>query len=226
MGRKKKNTVIKKSTKSKTHLTEEERITIQTMLDNRASPYTISKTLGKSASTITREIEKHVRITEMKNDCINYNSCNKKRVSNMQACRYCNKYCKGCSVRSCTKMCSDYVKTECEYIVNSPHVCNGCDLIHKCQLEHRIYSATFAQKMYEAQLTDKRIGFDLTEEELKVIDKMVTPLIKAGHSPYAVVKELENDIPVSKATLYRLIDSGLLECRNIDLQEKVKRKVS
>lgn len=121
-------------------------------------------------------------------------------------------------------MCPDYTKIECEYVVKSPHVCNGCENIHKCKLEHRVYSAITAQKEYEAQLVEKRIGFDLTESDLMFINEKVSPLIKAGHSPYAVVKEFKDVLPCSESTLYRLIDKGLLDCRNIDLQEKVKRK--
>lgn len=49
----------------KKHLSQDERITIQTMLDNSAKPYEIAQTLNKSPSTIIREIRNHTKI----NDC-------------------------------------------------------------------------------------------------------------------------------------------------------------
>lgn len=195
------------------------------MLDSKQTPYAIAKELGKSPSTITREIEKHSKITPMKNDCINYDICKKKKISNSYTCKYCQKLCKICNICNCIKYCPDYIKSECKYIVNSPHVCNGCENIRFCKLEHRIYYALAAQKEYKASLVDKRIGFDLTEEQLLLIDEKVSPLVLAGQSPYAIIQELGDSIPCSEATIYRLIDAGLLKCRNIDLQERVKRKI-
>lgn len=194
------------------------------MLDNRNNPYKIAKVLNKSPSTIIREISNHVKITPMQNDCVNYDICSHRKISNAYICRFCNKYCKNCDKLKCTKSCPEYKQNECEVIAHSPHVCNGCEKIHKCKLEQRVYSAVFAQKEYKACLIDKRIGFDLTEKEICAIDKIVSPLIMAGHSPYSIVQKYKDSIPCSEATIYRLIDAGLLKCRNIDLQERVKRK--
>jgi IS30 family transposase len=96
--------------------------------------------------------------------------------------------------------------------------------MESCGLEHRIYKAKQAQKIYEAELTDKRNGFDLTDAELIEIDRLVTPLIKQGQSPYHIIQTFGEKIPCSEATLYRLIESGAIGARNIDLHEKVKRK--
>lgn len=216
-----KNKLPLNKAKSKKHLTEEERITIQTMLENQKSPYVIAQTLKKSASTIIREIKKHTKIIPATNDCQKQYNCKKKRI-----CSYthCYKLCKMCSSKDCHKICPDYVKGYCDRIANSPHVCNGCEFINNCGLEHQMYRASYAQNEYKAKLIDKRIGFDLTDDEIKRIDELVSPLIKAGHSPYAIVQELGSKLPCSAATLYRLLDKSLLSARNIDLQERVKRK--
>jgi len=116
------------------------------MLDNRQTPYTISKELDKSPSTIIREIEKHSKITPMKNDCVNYATCKKKKLFNIYMCRFCNKFCKSCDKKECIKYCPDYTKMECEYITGSPHVCNGCDKIRSCKLEHRIIFCRISSK--------------------------------------------------------------------------------
>lgn len=60
MSKKKEQT--KGEVRPKKHLSQDERITIQTMLDNSAKPYEIAQTLNKSPSTIIREIRNHTKI--------------------------------------------------------------------------------------------------------------------------------------------------------------------
>lgn len=205
----------------KKHLSMDERITIQTMLENRNNPHEISKVLNKSASTITREIRNHTKIIPATNTCTLNFQCKKKKLCQRA---YCSKLCKRCDKKDCIEICPDYTEGKCKYIEKSPHVCNGCDNSRICGLEHRYYKALEANEEYRSMLVDKRIGFDITEDELANINKIVSPLIKNGHSPYAVIQEYGSELPCSEATLYRLIDKGLLDCRNIDLQERVKRK--
>ena len=212
----------RKEADSKSHLTEEERITIQTMLATKNSPYQISKVLGKSASTITREIENHAEnIKPEKYTCVDRDSCTIQRLCKG---RYCTKLCSQCLTCDCTTLCKEYKVKVCDKILKSPHVCNGCDKYNKCKLERRLYKAIKAQKEYDTMLVDKRTGFDLTESQIKEINERVTPLIKAGHSPYAISIELDDELPCSQSTLYRLIEKCKLDARNIDLYEKVKRK--
>lgn len=67
MSKKKEQT--KGEVRPKKHLSQDERITIQTMLDNSAKPYEIAQTLNKSPSTIIREIRNHTKIVPKINDC-------------------------------------------------------------------------------------------------------------------------------------------------------------
>jgi len=69
-----------------------------------------------------------------------------------------------------------------------------------------------------------RLGFDITAEEFEVIDKLVSPLIKQGLSPYAIKEILGARLPVSESTLRRMIDNCELDARRIDLRQAVKRK--
>ena len=91
-------------------------------------------------------------------------------------------------------------------------------------MEKRLYKGVDAHTEYKAELQTKRIGFDLTEDMLDKIDQKVSTLLKAGHSPYSVIQTLGDELPCSEATLYRLIDACALSARNVDLQERVKRK--
>ena len=206
----------------KSHLTQEERVTIQTMLAQNQSPYQIANVLGKSASTISREIDNHAENIKAKLLCKHRDNCTIQRLC---AWKYCTNVCSRCKRYDCTmKNCKDFEADVCEKILKSPHVCNGCEQFKVCKLEKRIYKAIKAQTEYKAMLVDKREGFDLTEAQIKEIDILVTPLIKAGHSPYAISVELGDKLPCSVTTLYRLIDASAFEARNIDLYDKVKRK--
>lgn len=205
----------------KKHLSQDERITIQTMLDNSAKPYEIAQTLNKSPSTIIREIRNHTKIVPKINDCRKWSTCGKRRICIRT---YCNSVCKKCDKRNCWEICRDYEKDECPIQDASPHVCNGCDRKFNCGMEKRLYKGVDAHTEYKAELQTKRIGFDLTEDMLDKIDQKVSPLLKAGHSPYSVIQTLGDELPCSEATLYRLIDACALSARNVDLQERVKRK--
>ena len=206
----------------KSHLTQDERVTIQTMLAQNNSPYQIANAIGKSASTISREIDKHAENIKAKLLCKNRNSC---VVQHLCSWKYCSKLCSQCrSVDCVTKNCKYFEPDICEKLLKSPHVCNGCSNFKNCRLEKRVYKAIKAQTEYKSMLVDKREGFDLTKEQIKEIDILVTPLVKAGHSPYAISIELGDKLPCSVTTLYRLIDASVFEARNIDLYDKVKRK--
>ena len=65
------------------HLSLEDRITIQTLLDQCATPYAISKMLKRSLSTIQREIKRYSKVTgHTGNDCLIKKQCKKKDACN------------------------------------------------------------------------------------------------------------------------------------------------
>lgn len=50
------------------------------------------------------------------------------------------------------------------------------------------YRATRAQKEYKTVLSESRAGINATEEEIKALDDIVTPLIKNGQSVYMILQ--------------------------------------
>lgn len=203
------------------HLTLDERITIQSLLDKGVSPLQISKDLNKSPSTITREIHKHMVTTHEVNKCEHFLVCRKMHICGLS---YCKLICKNCNKGYCGPKCSNYQPFECRRSNKSFHICNECEYYKQCPLEKNIYKAAEANKDYKDKLVNSRVGFDLSEEEIETIDKLASPLIKSGHSPYAVTKEVGEKLPCSESTLYRLIDQSKLSARNIDLSESVTRR--
>lgn len=203
------------------HLSLEERVLIEDRLNFQKSIRSIAKELGKSPSTILREIRNHsVIIKEEFTDCLNRKDCNYRRLCGKTDCK---KLCSRCSI-PCRKFCTDYVKAFCDKLTESPYVCNGCSNLNLCRRERNLYRANKAEQFYREELTVSRAGFDITEKELNTINELASPMLKHGLSPYHVKQTYGEKLPISESTLRRMIDSNELDARNIDLRDKVKRR--
>ncbi|MBQ9134815.1 MAG: helix-turn-helix domain-containing protein [Lachnospiraceae bacterium] len=216
------NTKRKPPPKHHSHLTFEDRVRIDEMLRRGDSFRSIAAVLGKTPSTISREVRNHTTVVPTREtDCIYLRECTKTKLCEKPGCN--TKKCKTCTV-PCKKHCTDYVQSVCEKLMDSPYVCNGCKRMYSCKLEHHIYNPKDAQKEYRSMLTDRRNGFDLTGEQLLCINEMVSPLITKGQSPYHIKQTLGDILPVSEATLRRMITNCELDVRNVDLRNVVSRK--
>ncbi|MDD4046439.1 MAG: IS30 family transposase, partial [Tissierellia bacterium] len=56
----------------------------------------------------------------------------------------------------------------------------------------------------------------------KVIDEIISPLIKQGQSIHHIHANNKDTIMVSEKTLYKYIEDGALSVNNIDLPRKVR----
>lgn len=191
------------------HLTYEDRSCIECDLNNRDSIYKIANKLNKAHSTILREIAKnktHIHTLSYGGAlvCKNRYTCHKK---------YCD-YNLDC-----------YEIDQCLKLQSSPYVCNGCKSRNGCRKERYVYYAKEANKTYRNRLIDSRSGFDITEEEIHIIDKVIGPLITDQNQPINhVLINYPDILDFSKTTFYSYIDAGLFKFRNIDLNRKVRYK--
>lgn len=213
-------------------LSYEERIKIALMLNENKKSSEIARELGRSVSTITREI-KNYAITEpcKQNDCMEWHSktCRKHNICGNNNC---HKLCCRCRQKDCRSKCSDYRPALCDRLCdNPPYICNGCEYFKKgCRFERRIYYPSKANMRANEIKIEKSAGYDYTDEELDMINKIMTPLIRdQKQAPYAALiaampKLAKAGISLSRSTLYRMIERCDLDCRNIDLPEKVKRR--
>lgn len=209
------------STKHHSHLSNADRVIIEDSLSRGESFRCIAAHLSKSPSTISREVQTHKNTMGTgKNDCINKSTCHKNNLCTKGPCR--THRCKSCNI-PCKKYCPDYNKGYCEILQTAPYVCNAC---HKpnCPYEQHYYRHTYAQKEYRAMLTERRNGSSLTGEQMEHINQLISPLILNGLSPYHIKQTLQESLPISEATLRRMIDKGEFDARNIDLRNQVKRK--
>jgi len=208
--------------KHHSHLSYADRVIINEQLKQGNSLRSIARYLEKSPSTISREVKTHTQVKPAKgNDCANKRDCSKKLVCGKKECKFI--LCKNCKI-PCKKHCADYEKYHCEKIVRPPYVCNSCKSKYYCGFEQRFYDPKIAEKEYRDMLVNRRNGFDLSYEELILIDELVSPLIRNGLSPYHIKQTYGDKLPVSESTLRKLIHQGELTVRNIDLREQVKRR--
>lgn len=205
------------------HLTYDERVRIETLLEEGVSVRYIADRLDRSPSTISREIKRHTKAKTPSKcyDCMYFHDCTVRNVCGTHS--NCPKKCKNCA-RAKT-YCPDYVQTFCDRLETAAlHLCNGCHKQHVCHFEQFLYSSETAQKEYRTGLSDSRSGFDLTGEQLDHIDRLVSPLIKKGQSVYHIVQTNRENLPVCESSIRRLIKASELEVRDIDLRDAVRRK--
>lgn len=211
------------------HMTMDDRVSIEKGLDAKLSLRSIALQLGKDPTTIAKEIKKHRsiqehnRFNEPKNKCFHAGSCKKKNICGTfapvckRACRFCN---------HCNSHCPDFTPKSyhCTKLDKAPFVCNSCDKKIQCRLDKAFYRATTAHRQYRTILVESRTGINISPDDLVVLDELISPLIKQGHSPYMILQN-HPEISLSEKTIYNYIDSGALSVKNIDLPKKVKYKL-
>lgn len=207
------------------HLTQEDRVFIETSLDKNMPFCEIAKYLCKDPSTISKEVKKH-RLLKEHNDFSSPNQCaHRASCGRTNVCRRavpCKKQCRTC--HACNKHCDRFEKESCSRLIKAPYVCNGCSKKAQCRQERYFYKAVPANRNYRSVLTESRTGLNISEPDMQWLDSIVSPLILKGQTPYMILKN-HPELHCSVKTLYNYIDSGALSVRNIDLPRKVKYKL-
>ena len=122
----------------------------------------------------------------------------------------------------CNSFCSDFREEKCPALSRPPYVCNGCSKRIKCTLKKQFYNARAADQAYKLLLSESKTGISLSEEEVRFLDGLITPLIKNKQSPHHICVTNKDEIMVSERTVYRYIDARILSAMNLDLQRKVR----
>lgn len=201
------------------HLTDAERLQIEQYLRNGVSIKQIALKLDKSTSTISREIRRRSINSDkfapyrIHNRCIKRYDCKIRYLCNNKP--NCTKLCSTCNL--CNELCEDYQEQPCLKLYEPPYVCNGCIEEYQCVLRKRYYLHRNAHEAYREMLVESRIGANITEDELLVIDELVSPLIKRGQSVHHIFANNPDQFDISEKSVYRYVAGGLLKARNIDM---------
>ena len=209
------------------HLTLSDRIFIEQALLRGDNFRTIAKALGKDPSTISLEIRKFVEWEDGRlalkpgNDCARNGSCEK-----VQMCpRAGSNKCRSCFFDHCIHTCSHYEPYLCDNLKSPPYVCNGCSAKGTCHATQINYQAEEAHKRYKTLLSEARAGINMTPEELKDLDELISPLIRKGQPLSHIFSVYSDTIPCSRKTIYNYLDKGIFTVKNVDLPRRVRYKL-
>lgn len=211
-----------------THLDFVKRDMIEIGLNDGYSFTTIADTIGVSTSTISREVTSHLKVERTGGMGQPFNACKHLfdcdvRLLCGNACPRNRSFCKNCN-QLCNLHCKRFVPNPCPNLSHPPYVCNGCQKRGACRLEKRFYRARFAQNESNHVWIESHSGLSYSEEEIKRIDQIVSPLLKRGLSLNHILANNKDSLMVSKSTLYRMVNDGLLSAISLDLPRKVRYK--
>ncbi len=207
------------------HLTIEDRMFIEYALDEQYTLKEIAERLGKDPTTISNEVKRNRVISSIKRSkellrCQNHKDCRKKQLCKES----CTKLCKKCSMINCYRICSEYSSKKCLKLNRFPYVCNGCNPTTVCHSERYQYRAKVAQVNYKELLKSSREGLNVTANQLKNLDELISPLIMKGQSISHIHTNHKSEINCSERTIYKYFEKDIFTAKNIDLPRKVKLK--
>lgn len=195
----------------KKHLSLNERFDIENGLSAKKSFKEISKSIGKDCTTISREIRNHYIVKNTGGIGRQFNNCIYRST--------CPNRGKNCNLNNCT----GFKEQKCNLLNKPPYVCNGCKLKNQCTLTKHFYDAVYANNEYLSNLSEVRSGVMIYQSEIDNLNNILTPLVKEqGQSVHHAVINNKNKIMFSDKTIYKYIDLGILNVRNIDLPRKVR----
>lgn len=208
------------------HLTDSERLQIEQLLRQRVSIKKIAGFLEKSASTISREI---------RNRSVSSNKSAVGRIPNRCKHRFdcaihclccdkpnCTTLCRSCKL--CNSQCANFDEDICQKLSSPPYVCNGCTDEPRCVLKKKYYIHHQAHKAYRETLVEARMGVNISQDELLILDEFISPLIQKGQSVHHVIANNPDEFTVSEKSVYRYVAGGLLKARNIDMPRVCRLK--
>lgn len=206
-----------------------ERQRVEEGLDRGLSMRRIGELIGRSASTVAREIgrNKTRRTTKAlsRRHCAERAGCDVKGLCG-DACPHEGRaLCSRCAHRQCTNLCARYAfHTTCHRLASPPHVCNGCERRRACRShgrEQQVYDASAADASAKARRSESRSGIDMTPDEAARALGLVKDGLARGLSPYEMTRAYGGELPVSPSTIYRWVDRGYGDAANIELERKV-----
>ena len=210
--------------KGKKHLSPVERVQVEASLKAGKSVKQIARDLGRSASTVAREIRKRsVRSDKgtsfRPNQCARQKECGERGVCAGGCVAARELRCALCTHVGCNKVCPRFEPVRCAVRESRPgRVCNGCARERSCQLTKLYYVAAAAEKGYRKTLSESRQGAAIEEGELRRIDPVVTRGILSGQSLHHIFVTRPGFFTQDERTLSRYLHDGLFTAKRGDMK--------
>ena len=193
------------------YLSFEQREIIQKYLEEDKTFTEIGKSINKDTTTIAKEIKLHrvkhypSSFNRGNNSCVHKATCKKLNCHSQKSC---------------------YEEYICPYLLKPPYTCNSCSKRNGCRNIKYMYDANVAHKQYLQTLSSAREGCNLSEQEICELDNLFKDLIVSKkQSINHIYINHSNEIPFSKPTFYKYVNSGIFSIKNIDLPRKVRYKI-
>ena len=209
--------------------TYEERLILQKLLKEGLSFKKIAAQIHKDPSTISREVRKYAVEIATGKPGYSFNACKNRKTCKIKPPALCGKdctrkssygaYCRTCR---CNEHCPDFIEEVCSVRFHAPYVCNACPTIDKCTLLKTFYDAEKAHLKSHEVISESRSGLSTSEEEIRRLNRIISPLVKQGHSIHEIYVTHQDELMCSEKTIYNYIDDCLFDVRNIDLPRKVR----
>ena len=115
------------------------------------------------------------------------------------------------------------IRKLCERLIKAPFVCNGCSLLPDCHKTKYLYDPYKADQMYLDTLSSSRKHIHTSAEGIEYLNELFNDRLKEKKQG---INHIYNsaEVGISKSTLYRYVNNGLLDIKNIDLKRKVRYK--
>lgn len=207
-------------------MTLSDRLAIEVGIERKESFKAIAEKLHRHPSTIAHEVKENRTFIHGNypggNDCKFARKCGIRSLcSEGEFCKY---NCKYCRTHNCHDYCERYVSVRCNRCDSAPYVCNTCHQKRLCYKEKYIYTAQYADAAVKRRRSESRQGIRLDDTDKKVLDELVTRLVRKGQPLTHIYAEHEKEMPVSLRSLYNYIDAGEMTIKNIDLRRKTSYK--
>ena len=195
----------------KRHLSLDERFEIENSLCKGMSFKEIGRNIEKNCTTISREIRNHYIVKNTGSVGRKFNNCIYRRT--------CENRGKNCNLTNC----AEFREEKCNQLNKPPYVCNSCKNKTQCTLTKHFYNAVYAHDEYISTLSEVRSGVMIYREEIDTLNQILTPLIcEQNQSIHQALLNNKNRIMFSDKSIYKYIDLGILNVKNIDLPRKVR----
>ena len=184
-----------------------QRTQLQTLLKVKKSLSDIAKEMNTSRQTLYRELLRNSYTVSLdkpgiRSSCIHYLECKRNNKSYRLECpRDCIKYQPG--RQPCLK--------------KYPFVCNNCCKRKHCNFLHYYYDSEHASINYHERISDDKKVPKTDVNEIKKVNRIVSPLVKKGQSIEAILVN-HPEIRFSSLTIRNWIKQGLLDCKLSELR--------
>ncbi len=190
------------------HLTYDDRLQLLSFVSKNYSMRKIGTILGKSPSSISRELKINRYRKRVFND--NDTLCTHART--------CSSIKRGCS-----QTCKLYRLEPCPRLLKAPWICLGCSHYTACHKSKLLYDPKKAQLRYEDILHTSRLGPSVSQDGLNFINATLETYLKQNHQPLPHILH-HTQLGISLSTLYRYVDNHTLSIKAIDCVRKVRYK--